>query len=89
MPIAKGMPDTTGEREIVMSLDPVVLAQAASDGKLGMAAGSEGSINVWKDDAGKFRCERHRYKRMVAEGMFNTAMGARVWAKQAIKGILG
>jgi hypothetical protein len=49
------------------------------------AAGNKGAINIWIDDDGFFRAERHVYMITKDSRKFKTFTQVVAWAKKAIK----
>ena len=44
-------------------------------------SGDEGALNVWKDDDGTWRCERHRFKLVASEAKFKYIAAVAQWLK--------
>jgi hypothetical protein len=46
------------------------------------AAGDNGSVNVYVDDAGKYRCEFHQYRQTIDQKEYRTKASALQWLKE-------
>lgn len=66
-------PQCNSVTELMDALDQF---QIASD------AGDHGSVIVYRDDAGDFRCAFMRFHATVNEGTFKTKAALRVWLKE-------
>jgi hypothetical protein len=60
-----GLPDTAGKRDCQIVRSVSAALSAIRDGEAATAAGDRGSINVWVDDKGRYRCEAMRYMATV------------------------
>ena len=82
MPELRGLPGTLGvlEAEIVRSVSGAVKALRA--GKAATAAGPNGAINVWCDDAGVYRCEAMRLYRTLEATTFRAQKDICPWVRK-------
>jgi len=88
MPALKGLPGTDGreiEGEFVGSVSAAL--RVLSKGKPAIFAAENGSINIWRDDSGRLRGERHFYKLVRESKRFYSQAALAVWLKSAIKKI--
>lgn len=58
---------------------PKAFINALKKAKACSTASDEGAITVWRDDAGLYHCDRSRYMRTRAEGVFHSTDEVRVW----------
>jgi hypothetical protein len=82
MPTLKGLPNTKRDKacEIVRSVSAVLSVLRRHKGAVG--AGDYGSVTIWIDDAGDYRCEATRYYAGVNSEQPKTLKGVAAWAKK-------
>lgn len=81
----KGLPGIKeASREAERIDKPADIEKILERGLAGTTAGDDGAINVWKDDEGNVRCERHRFLAVVDAQTFTKMKDAIKWTKEAI-----
>ena len=88
MPTLAGLPGTDGRKiecEFVGSVTAALFA--LSKGKPATLAADNGAINVWRDDAGCLRGERHFHKSVRESKRFYSKRELGVWLRGALKKI--
>ena len=79
MPRLSGLPGTQRDQEAVYVTSPTGAIRALRGKLAATAAGDEGALNVWRDDAGAYRCEFQRYWVTVDHQTYRTLREVREW----------
>lgn len=83
MPVLTGLSGTNGkDRECVMVGSFSAILKALRLRLAATAAGDNGAINIWRDDAGLYRCAAMRFCRTIEERAFKTLKEIGPWARE-------
>lgn len=88
MPQLTDLPGTDGSpRDCALVRSVSGVRNALAKGIAVTVAGDNGAINIWKDDEGKYRCERMRFMVIQDSQVFVRAGDIGVWFKAAYAAI--
>ena len=79
MPIARGLPGTKDDKEVVYCRNIAMLPSIVKSGKYASTADSNGAIGVWLDDKKRLRGEACRHLRTIDSQIFKILKAARQW----------
>lgn len=85
MPELIGLPGTNGKPikcDMVRSITAAL--KSLRTGRPITAAGDNGAITVWRDDAKQYRCAYQRYCVTINSGEFKSLTGVRGWLKRCL-----
>jgi len=82
MPLLVDLPGTSGDKEADLFYSATAAVNSLRAGRAATAAGDNGAINVWKDDAGNYRVELMRYRSTVMSASLSTLRAVRAHVKE-------
>jgi hypothetical protein len=90
VPILLGLPGFAERVPAISAQSVRAVFRILRDGTGGAtSAGNYGAFTVWRDDAGKYRCEADRFKQAVDTQTFTTLKQVAAWTKNALLFIEG
>ena len=75
-----GLPNTRAVRRGAFANTPTAIIQCLRKRVVATAASDFGSLSVWDDKDGLYRCEAYRYRNTVDSRTFTSLKGVRGWA---------
>lgn len=82
MPRFSGMPGVTGPLEGPLVSSVTGLLRALEAHRIASAAGDDGSVTAWIDDAGTIRASFQRFHSELSGGTFKSSAELRRWLKE-------
>ena len=82
MPMLSGLPGRKRDLRALNVASPTAALLALRSKLAASAAGSDGALNVWRDDVGMYRCEFMRFRRTVDSRVFHRLIEVRGWLKE-------
>ena len=79
MPMLRGLPGTKRDQRAVYVTSPTAAMRALRNKLAATAAGPEGAVSVWRDDAGAYRCDFQWHRVSYESRTFRTLRDVRGW----------